>query len=311
MAKAGDDYRSAAQRVVGTLDLSVVRDSEVAPELLAAVGREVRASRSLPFATALLGAIENSDRVYDWNAAVVIARLDAALVTEAMTCVSLGRRHVESTGLAWAFGELSEAGPEIIGWLERVVAEASKSKTWWRAAFSLQKLGQGDAVERLAAQLKREGLPPLVDCLTDIGDERNLIAVLVHANADQVARGRAVASLKATYLESDDDSALTNCGWLIGRLHLVDDEILERIRELATDESHDVRYYALYALQNSPHPGGAAIAKRALSDHDPLVRRVAVRVLMALDTSESRETLRQVAAEEQDDKVLAEASRLP
>jgi HEAT repeat protein len=238
---------------------------------------------------------------------VVLSRLDGGLTAEAMSCVALGERHLNSTGLTWALGEMPNHRIETIHWLERVIVETKKSKTWWRAAFSLQKLGQGDAVERLMRDVGRTGLPSLAECLDDLGDERNMIAALIHANSSSEAMRSVAASVRESYLEAEDDPSLVNCAWLIGRLRIMDEEILERVRGLSIDPSHDVRYYALYALQNNSTPAGEDIAVRALDDADPLIRRIAVRVLGVIGTDTARLALLSLMRREHDPKVVSEA----
>jgi HEAT repeat protein len=289
-----------------TLDLKPLADLATPPELLGAFGQAIAGKRSLAAAVALLDAIPEADGVVDWNVSVVLAYLPADLVVEAMRTAVMGRHHLESRGLAWALGEMTESRPEIVAYLQRVVWEAGNSDTWWRAGFSLQKLGEGDAVALLTEDLRRRGVPKLTDCLDDVSDKRAMLGVMLHAEADLQAKARVAVELSESLLESDDEWTLVATSWLLGRLHIMDDELLERIRELAQDETHDVRYYALFALQNNPRPGGLDIAVRALADDDPLVRRVAVRAVAAIGTPEAKNRLREQMSVEQNPKVLSE-----
>lgn len=131
--------------------------------------------------------LANYNRELDWNTGSILQHADPDVVIQTLVSLDAHRMQLyEFIGLAWSLGEFRRRDQHVIEFLQDVVANAKSSESWWRAAFALQKLDVVDAVSYLKSALRTQATPTIEECLSNIGDERHLIGVLLHAKLEEL-----------------------------------------------------------------------------------------------------------------------------
>ncbi len=239
----------------------------------------------------LISFIPKSNRIFDWNVGSVLQHLDADLII-----ASLGRGFeptlYNSIGIAWALGEFRNTDRTIIDFLYGAVRKATESDAWWRAAFSLEKLGLEEAVNLLKMSLKTETLGDLNFYLEKLSDKRAVISILILSNVDNIEK-EIYPRIRSVFLSTKDDSTIINCCWLIGRLKLIDTKIHERLLSLTKHKNYELKYYTFFALQNNATERLRPIMEEALLDTDPLIRKMAARGILSIGNEQSIGVLRE------------------
>lgn len=251
--------------------------------------------------------ISKFGRNFDWNVGSILQHIDPELIIAA-----LQEKHdsgiFNSIGLAWVLGEFNNTDRTIIDFLYGIVENATDSDAWWRAAFSLEKLGLEEAVSLLKMSLKGELLKDLDYYLAHLEDKKSVISVLVLSNVENIEQ-TIYPRIKETFLKSADDAIVINCCWLLGRLKLIDPQIYAKLFSLISHTNYELKYYTFFALQHNATESLRPVLERALRDHDPLIRKMATRGLISIGNERSLAILKDVLNKEQDGSVVAEVCR--
>lgn len=152
----------------------------------------------------------NQHKHLDWNIGSTIQHFDAVTVIKAFKSLEDVEHHYlyDSIGLSWVLGEFKIKDTFVLEYLKKVVEECRDSDVWWRAAFSLEQLGEGDAVYRLKNSLKSKGVKTLDYYLDNIGDKESVIGILILSN-NQCIKETIYPRIKEIFLHTDDRDKLT------------------------------------------------------------------------------------------------------
>ena len=255
----------------------------------------------------LINKINNSNRSYDWNVGSILQHLDIDIIIGSLKKLEWNKLH-NSIGLVWVLGEFKNTNRIIIDFLYSAIEKATDQDAWWRAAFSLEKLGVTEAVNLLKMSLKNEKLNSLDFYLNHLEDKKSIISILILSNVDNIEKD-IYPKIKSLLFTSDNDKIIINCCWLIGRLKLVDGEIYEKLVSLIRSKNYKLSYYTFFALQNNATEILRPIMEESLLDQDPLIRKMAARGLLSIGNEESLNILNKVLYKEQEESVISEISK--
>lgn len=255
----------------------------------------------------LITSIPKFGRKFDWNVGSILQHLEPRLIIEVLE-QNEDVELMNSIGLAWALGELKNTSRIVTDFLFKIVTNTTNSDAWWRAAFSLEKLGLVEAVNFLKMSLKSDHPKDLDYYLEHIYDKKSIIDILILSNVENIEK-IIYPRIKKIFLSAKEDLAIINCCWLIGRLRLIDFEIYSKLLQLISHNNYELRYYTFFALQNNANESLRSILERTLKDIDPLIRKMAARGLMSIGNEESLTSLRQALYKENEETVVAELSK--
>lgn len=247
------------------------------------------------------------NRNYDWNVGSILQHLDIDLIIDSLKRIDTHNLY-NSIGLAWVLGEFKNTNRFITDFLYSVVHNSTNSDAWWRAAFSLEKLGVVEAVNLLKMSLKHERINDLEFYLNNLHDKKSIISILILGNIDNIEK-IIFPKVKRKFLTSNDCSIIINCSWLIGRLKLIDNEIYQKLISLIKHENYELKYYTFFALQNNATEKLRPIMEEALNEGDPLIRKMAARGLLSIGNEKSLSILEQTLYKEREISVTSEVSK--
>lgn len=245
----------------------------------------------------------------DWNIGSTIQHFDPHIVISAFKKIRNPDYLKDSIGLTWVLGEYKINDPDINSFLYDVIRNGRDSETWWRAAFSLEKVGVEDAIILLKRALKSSGLKNLQYYFDNIGDKKSIIGILLKSTKDNL-RAKIYPFLKETFINSDDKVILINCAWLLGRFKLMNKDILERIlRIINTSSDYELIYYTFFAIQETASPLLTDVFIKFINHDDALLRKMAIRGLSYVECSNNQLILEKAFRKESNPYVLAEISQ--
>lgn len=130
----------------------------------------------------------NQHKYLDWNIGSTLQHFDPIIVIRAFKALKKTSRHYlyDSIGLAWVLGEFNIKDKSVLEFLRDVMEECRDSDVWWRAAFSLEKLGQGDAIHYLKKSLKSKEIKTLEYYFDNIENKESIIGILVLSNNQNI-----------------------------------------------------------------------------------------------------------------------------
>lgn len=284
------------------LDESVLSDDEQAR-----LAGKIKSEAAFGEVFHLIDALPAHGKTYDWNVGGMLQHFDADLVISAVQHVGSSTALHESVGLSWAFGQFRNRHQSVVDHLYATVRQARDAEAWWQAAFSLEKLGVDDAVNLLKRSLKQESVPTIERCLKSLEDKRSLVALLLQCGEDTPAL--LYPKVKKAFMGSRSRQLTVNCCWLIGRLKLVDGDIVAKLQALTGESDYELRYYAFFALQNNATEDLRPFFEKALRAADTLSRKLASRGLRALGSEQAVAAFEASLDAETDPSVLFELSK--
>ncbi len=255
----------------------------------------------------LISGLSSCDRNYDWNVGSILQHLDVDLIISSLQKIKLSALY-NSIGLVWVLGEFKNINPVIIDFLYAVINNAEESDAWWRAAFSLEKLGIDEAVNLLKMSLKHKKIKNLDFYLKRMNDKRSIINILILSNIDNIEKS-IYPKIKEIFLKTNNCETIINCCWLIGRLKLIDDEIYKKLLLLINHNNYELKYYTFFALQNNATENLRPIMEKSLFDKDPLIRKMAARGLFSIGNENSLNILEDALYKEEEQSVVSEISK--
>lgn len=247
----------------------------------------------------------------DWNIGSTLQHFQATSVIAAFRKIDTTQKTFlyDSIGLSWVFGEFGIKDPIVIEFLYDVVKKSRDSEAWWRAAFSLEKLGEEEAIIFLKRSLMIEGIKPLQFYLDNLQDKKSIIGVLLHSNSKYI-RDEIHPALKSTFLGSTDKRVLINCAWLLGRYKLINSDIFKKMVNLIdNNDDYELTYYTFTAIQEIASLTFLPIFKKYLTNKDPLLRKMAIRGISYLENNSSLAILEQIFLDESNPSVISEISK--
>ncbi len=265
-------------------------------------------SATAEYIYALLLEVPTADRDFDWNIASILQHCDPTVVFDMFRRIQDTSIYYGSMGLAWLFGELGLREPKIVTFLTSIVNYSQNSDAWWRAAFSLQQLGAGNAVNLLKTSLRVHTLQTIDYYLQHIDDKKSVICILILSTVDNLEH-TVYPKVRELFLTSSDTSTLINCAWLIGRLNLMDAAITTKLILLMEHQDYELKYYTLFALQNNTNEALRPTLETALNDPDPLIRKMACRGLRNLGNEASIPVIEASLYNETSNSVITELTQ--
>ena len=207
---------------------------------------------------------------FDWNIGSTIQHFNPNDVLAAFKEIDHAYL-TDSIGLSWVLGEFKLKDQEVIDFLYDVILNGQDSEAWWRAAFSLEKIGIEDAVVLLKRGLKSKGLKNLDHYLENLSDKRSIIGVLLRSS-NFTLRSKIYPKLKKTFIESEHAPTLINCSWLLGRFKLIDEDILKKLVYIInTNQDYELVYYTYFAIQELANPALSEIFEKFCEKEDALL----------------------------------------
>lgn len=287
----------------GVLDARILTDAEVKN-----LADKIKKTASFGVIYHFIDKIPGYGRRYDWNVGNILRHFDADLVVNSLRHAADARSLYDSVGLAWVLGEYRDRDPFIVDRLYAVVREAGDFNAWWQAAFSLEKLGVDDAVNLLKRSFKPTGLKDLNFYLERLADKRSLIGILLRSDQENI-RTVLYPRIRKIFLKGGSRDVVINSSWLIGRLKLMDDEIMAKLVALTRHEDYELKYYAFFALQNNASERLRPVFEKALRDKDRLARMLAARGLRSIGSERSLVPLEEALYLEKEEPVILEISK--
>lgn len=264
-------------------------------------------SDELKIVKQLITQIPQYNRNYDWNAGSIIQHLDIEIIINVLRS-NTDKSLLNSIGLAFALGELKTTDRVVTDFLYQIVKQSKNSDAWWRAAFSLEKLGIEEAVNLLKASLKDSPLKDLEYCLSTVRDKKSVISILMLSNVENIEQ-EIYPRIKNIFLTSPDDQTIVSCCWLIGRLRLIDRSIYKKLIALIGHDNYELKYYTFFALQNNATETLRPVLESSLKDNDPLIRKMAARGIMNIGNEQSLDALKNALFHEKEEAVISELSK--
>lgn len=272
---------------------------------LRAVAETIRSSASYGAIYRLIDSLPGRTDLYDRNIARLLWFFDIGLVIESLRHAgSSAERLRESAGLAWVLGESGRRDGIVIEHLTNVVHRAVSGRAWWFAAWSLEKLGAGDAVNLMKRSLVLGGTEDLKTYLRDLSDYRSIIGILLAAS-DRELTTVVPRRLTAVLTRSKDPIELANCAWLCGRLRLNEELVTDRLAALVRHERESIRHAALGALCEISSERQRPVFETALLTGTRQIKTLAADGLLRLGGGQSIAALTSALESENDPLVVA------
>ncbi len=246
------------------------------------------------------------NKCFDWNIGSTLQHFEPRTVINAFIKIKQSPILIDSIGLTWVLGEFKIKDEIIIEYLNNVIKKSKNSEAWWRAAFSLEQLNQGEALILLKRSLKAEGLESLDSYLKSLSNKKSVIGILLLSNNKNI-RETIYPSLKEKFLLEKQNEVLINCIWLLGRLRLIDKEITEKISEIfSTSKNYELIYYTCNAIQEVSSPAFFKIFEHLINSEDSLLRKMAVRGISNIEQSSNQKILEEALIKEKNPNVISE-----
>lgn len=247
----------------------------------------------------------------DWNIGSILQHFNYNDIIKALDNVLVNKRGYlyDSIGFCWVLGECPYKNDKVINFLYEVIDNGRNPESWWKAAFSLEKITGKNAINNLKKSLKNYGTISLEESLSDLSNKKNVINVLLNANSGAI-KEKIYPSLKLRFNISNNEKELINIIWLLGRLRLYDEGMLNKSLELLnTTDSYEVKYYILQAMIDDPKNGYIEYFRKLLTSNDNLIRKMAIIGLGETGTSDDAEMLNKILQKESNPNVIAELSK--
>lgn len=247
----------------------------------------------------------------DWNIGSLLQHFDYTSIIGVLKTVSpnkLGYLY-ESCGFCWAMGECPYKDDKVVDFLHEAINAGRNPESWWKAAFSLEKITGENAINSLKRSLKKHKLLSLDECLDDLSNKKNLINILLNSSSSNI-REKIYPSLMEKFNSSNDEKILINIIWLLGRLRLYDECLLKKSVELLKKtNNYETKYYILQAMIDDPKMAYLDTFNELLDFDDRLIKKMAIAGLAELGYNPSVATLEKMLQDEQNPSVISSLSR--
>lgn len=255
--------------------------------------------------------LNNINENCDWNIGSVLQHFDYNNIIVALDNVPTNKRGYlyDSIGFCWVLGECPYKNDKVINFLYEVIENGRNPESWWKAAFSLEKITGKNAINNLKRSLKNYGTISLEESLSDLSNKKNVINILLNANSG-IIKEKIYPYLKFRFNSSDNEKELINIIWLLGRLRLYDESMLNKSLDLLnTTDNYEVKYYILQAMIDDPKSVYIEYFRKFLNSDDNLIRKMAIIGLGEAGTSADVEILGKILQEESNPNIVAQLSK--
>ena len=255
--------------------------------------------------------LNNINENCDWNIGSILQHFNFNDIIKVLDDIPPNRRGYlyDSIGLCWVLGECPYKNDKVINFLYEAIENGRNSESWWKAAFSLEKITGKNAINNLKRSLKNYGSISLEESLNNISDKKNVINILLNANSG-VIRETIYPCLKTRFELSTDEKELINIIWLLGRLRLYDENMLNKSLEiLNTTTSYEVKYYILQAMIDDPKNIYIEYFRNFIQSDDNLIKKMAIIGLGEIGSTADVKILEQFLQEETSSNIIAQLSK--
>ena len=255
--------------------------------------------------------LNNINENCDWNIGSILQHFDYNNIINTLNNVSTNKRGYlyDSIGFCWMLGECPYKNDKVINFLYEVIENGRNSEAWWKAAFSLEKVTGKNAINNLKRSLKNHGIISLEESLEDLTDKKNIINILLNANSG-VIKKTIYPFLKMRFSLSENEKELINIIWLLGRLRLYDEDMLNKSLELLNStSSYEMKYYILQAMIDDPKSIYMEYFRKLLSSDDSLIRKMAVIGLGEIGQSEDERLLKRILQKETSSSIISQITK--
>lgn len=278
-------------------------------EILKLVSQKIVTSKQQnKYLSKLIDSIPGFSKNYDWNVGSILQHLEVKMIIDILKSTKPLSKLYGSIGLSWVLGEFKNTHPFIVDFLYSVIYNSNNSDAWWRAAFSLEKLGIDEAVNLLRRSLKLSNLKSLDYYLHHLEDKKSIICILIYSNVDNIEK-KIYPQIKKNFLSATSCSVVINCCWLIGRLKLIDNEVFQKLISLMKHNNYELKYYTFFALEENATENMRLTLEKALFDQNALIRKMVARSLLSIGNEKSLEILEKALFQEKDHNVISEISK--
>ncbi|MGH1484688.1 MAG: HEAT repeat domain-containing protein [Cellvibrionaceae bacterium] len=248
-------------------------------------------------------------REFDWNCGSLLQHaFPDDVIASIPISNSLRRKLQESIGFTWCLGEFKLRDQRVVEFLEETVEFSQCSECWWRAAFSLEKIGAVDAVSYLKAALKYQGAALLEDSLSSLHDCRSRIGVLLHSDFSNL-RNKIHPKLKHIICsDPNNKQELLGAIWLVSRLQYHNQGIRAELKLLLKNQDYEIRFYTVDAIAKLASVHFMDELIEILKMPIPHLQVMAANGLGKIDTVQSITTLQDFLKTETDENVVSAIS---
>ena len=215
----------------------------------------------------------------DWNIGSILQHFDYNEIINVLSGIKPTQRGYlyDSIGFCWVLGEFPYKNEQVIEFLYEVINNGRNPEAWWRAAFALEKITDKNAINNLKRSLKTSDTSNLSELLSDLTNKKNIISILLNANNKEI-KEIIYPYLKDKFNKLTNEKEITNIVWLLGRLRLYDNEMLEKsVHLLETTDSYETKYYILQAMIDDPKKLYLETFKKAIHSDDILIKRMGIK----------------------------------
>lgn len=255
--------------------------------------------------------LNNVNENCDWNIGSILQHFDYNSIIGALDNVPANKRGYlyDSIGLCWVLGECPYKNDKVISFLYVVIYNGRNSESWWKAAFALEKITGKNAINNLKRSLKNYGTISLEESLDDLSNKKNVINILLNANSGAI-KEKIYPCLKLRFNSSNNEKELINIIWLLGRLRLYDESMLNRsLNLLNATNSYEVKYYILQAMIDDPKNIYIEYFKKLLNSDDNLIKKMAIIGLGETGTGADVKILVDALQSETSPSIIAQLSK--
>lgn len=291
-------------------NISMLDSTILSEKFLEGISSSIKHSKHIPtYLFDLISSIPDYGNNFDWNIGSILQHFNPEDIIDAIRKIENLPKFYNSIGLVWVLGELNRKDPFVIGYLYNVLKYSNVSDVVWRAAFSIESLvPEEDAVVLLKRNFKIDNAVDIHYYLDNIQDKKSIIGILIKCDSDNTQK-IIYPKLKSIFLTTKKIKELINCSWLIGRLNLIDNEILKKISKNVNSSNYELKYYTFFALQHNSNDKIRFFFEKALSDNDPLIRKMASRSIRRLGGENSLSALENALLLEDDSQVVGELTK--
>lgn len=247
----------------------------------------------------------------DWNIGSLLQHFDYKEIINILAHIPANKRGYlyDSIGFCWAMGECPYKNDKVIEFLNEVIDNARNPESWWRAAFALEKITGKNAINNLKRSLKNYNKITLQESLEDLSNKKNIINILLNSNSNDI-KEIIYPKLREKFNKSKDEKELINIIWLLGRLRLYDEKLLEKSLEiLKATKNYETKYYILQAMIDDPKPIYIKYFNQFLDSSDKLIKKMAIAGLAELGTYVEVEKLEKLLDTETNPSIIAALSK--
>lgn len=255
--------------------------------------------------------LNNINENCDWNIGSILQHFDYNSIINVLDSISPNKRGYlyDSIGFCWVLGECPYKNDKVISFLYEVIENGRNSESWWKAAFSLEKITGKNAINNLKRSMKNHGSISLDESLDDLTDKKNIINILLNANSG-VIKEKIYPFLKMRFNLSENEKELINIIWLLGRLRLYDEDMLNKSLELlSTTNSYEMKYYILQAMIDDPKSLYIDYFRKLINSDDNLIRKMAIIGLGEIGQSEDEKLLRRILQSETNSNIISQITK--